>query len=326
MISDTSNWLLPPKLDGWYLCPSVKWDVKKSDFEYENELFAPILSVMCADNLAEAVELVNGTAYGLTSGLESLDEDEINYWKQHIQAGNLYVNRPTTGAIVQRQPFGGIKQSCFGFGMKAGDVNYLTQFVQVQKSTSYFTKSLDISRWNNYNEFLSEEDKYDLAFAESDYKTTFKTLFEHPNEEIKLRGQHNNKHYLLPADGVVLCVDEFTDLKSILLVEEICKNLKCALNIYQLDNLTVSPQLQAFSKDIMPIQYNELIALFHYDIRFRILARQVSTTFREAATEKAIHLYDQPVLPFGRYEFLNYLTEQSISHNYHRYGNLMGRE
>src|SRR5690606_19291254 len=114
----------------FFLSPGIIWGLEKTDFAYSNELFGPILGVMKAANLQEAVKLANGVEYGLTSGLESLDSDEINYWKQHLMAGNLYVNRPTTGAIVQRQPFGGIKASSFGFGMKAGGQNYVLQFMK----------------------------------------------------------------------------------------------------------------------------------------------------------------------------------------------------
>jgi RHH-type proline utilization regulon transcriptional repressor/proline dehydrogenase/delta 1-pyrroline-5-carboxylate dehydrogenase len=61
--------------------------------------------------LEEAVAIVNEVDYGLTSGLHSLNPKEVSYWLEHIQAGNLYVNRTTTGAIVERQPFGGMKRS-----------------------------------------------------------------------------------------------------------------------------------------------------------------------------------------------------------------------
>jgi RHH-type proline utilization regulon transcriptional repressor/proline dehydrogenase/delta 1-pyrroline-5-carboxylate dehydrogenase len=72
---------------------------------------------------------VNQTGYGLTSGLESLDEREWDYWKEHTRAGNLYINRVTTGAIVLRQPFGGFGKSVFGPGLKAGGPNYVAQLM-----------------------------------------------------------------------------------------------------------------------------------------------------------------------------------------------------
>ena len=69
--------------------------------------------------------MVNQTGYGLTSGLQSLDDREQEQWQEQIRAGNLYINRTTVGAIVLRQPFGGMGKSVFGPGMKAGGPNYV---------------------------------------------------------------------------------------------------------------------------------------------------------------------------------------------------------
>ena len=70
--------------------------------------------------LARAVELQNAVDYGLTAGLHTQDPDDLALWLDRVQAGNLYVNRGITGAIVQRQPFGGWKRSSVGTGAKAG--------------------------------------------------------------------------------------------------------------------------------------------------------------------------------------------------------------
>jgi RHH-type proline utilization regulon transcriptional repressor/proline dehydrogenase/delta 1-pyrroline-5-carboxylate dehydrogenase len=83
---------------------------------------------MTARNLREAIEIQNAVEYGLTAGLQSLDRAEIREWRDKVIAGNLYVNRTTTGAIVERQPFGGWKRSSVGWGLKAGGLNYLFGF------------------------------------------------------------------------------------------------------------------------------------------------------------------------------------------------------
>ena len=83
-----------------------------------------MLSVVCIENLQQGINWVNSLDYGLTSGLQSLDEGEQKLWKDSIMAGNLYINRGITGAIVNRQPFGGMKLSAFGGGVKAGGPNY----------------------------------------------------------------------------------------------------------------------------------------------------------------------------------------------------------
>jgi len=72
-----------------------------------------------------AIQWQNQVPYGLTAGLHSLDEGECQYWIDHVEAGNLYLNRGVTGAVVSRQPFGGWKRSSVGPTAKAGGRNYV---------------------------------------------------------------------------------------------------------------------------------------------------------------------------------------------------------
>lgn len=119
--------LAPEKLDdeGALWRPGIRDGVMPGSPFHLTEYFGPVLGIMTAASLDEAVRLVNAIDYGLTSGLHSLDEDEIAQWMATVEAGNLYVNRGTTGAIVQRQPFGGWKKASVGTGTKAGGPNYL---------------------------------------------------------------------------------------------------------------------------------------------------------------------------------------------------------
>ncbi|TLM82483.1 bifunctional proline dehydrogenase/L-glutamate gamma-semialdehyde dehydrogenase [Pseudarthrobacter sp. NamE5] len=122
------SWVLEPrKLDdsGKLWSPGVRTGVKRGSEYHKTEYFGPILGVMTAETLEEAVSIVNDIDYGLTSGLHSLDPQELKYWLDNVQAGNLYINRGITGAIVRRQPFGGWKKSAVGAGTKAGGPNYL---------------------------------------------------------------------------------------------------------------------------------------------------------------------------------------------------------
>src|SRR5690606_15539300 len=100
------------------------------------EFFGPVLGVMHARSLSHAIELQNAVAYGLTAGLHTQDPDELAQWLDRVQAGNLYVNRGMTGAIVQRQPFGGWKRSSVGPGAKAGGPNYLVGLGAWRSSSS----------------------------------------------------------------------------------------------------------------------------------------------------------------------------------------------
>jgi RHH-type proline utilization regulon transcriptional repressor/proline dehydrogenase/delta 1-pyrroline-5-carboxylate dehydrogenase len=112
----------------------IKWDVKPGSYTHMTEFFGPLLGVMRAKSLAHAVKLVNQTGYGLTAGLESLDRREQEFWQERIGAGNLYINRGTTGAVTLRQPFGGMGKSSLGMGMKAGSPKYVAQFMDYEET------------------------------------------------------------------------------------------------------------------------------------------------------------------------------------------------
>ncbi|HEU5224017.1 MAG TPA: bifunctional proline dehydrogenase/L-glutamate gamma-semialdehyde dehydrogenase [Candidatus Lumbricidophila sp.] len=125
------EWLVEPQqLDasGRLWSPGVKTGVKPGSYFHLTEFFGPVLGIMHASTLTEAIELQNAVEYGLTAGLHSLDPHEVAIWLDRVEAGNVYVNRGTTGAIVQRQPFGGWKRSAVGAGAKVGGPNYLFGF------------------------------------------------------------------------------------------------------------------------------------------------------------------------------------------------------
>jgi RHH-type transcriptional regulator, proline utilization regulon repressor / proline dehydrogenase / delta 1-pyrroline-5-carboxylate dehydrogenase len=127
-LEPNEEWAVMPRNRDHNPClfsPGLKWGVQPGSFTHLTELFGPVLGVMSYRDLNEAIDLVHQTGYGLTSGLESLDDREQELWSGRLNAGNLYINRPTTGAIVLRQPFGGMGKSAFGPGIKAGGPNYV---------------------------------------------------------------------------------------------------------------------------------------------------------------------------------------------------------
>ncbi|MFB2584883.1 proline dehydrogenase family protein [Herbiconiux liukaitaii] len=122
------RWLVEPRaLDetGRSWSPGVKEGVLPGSAFHLTEYFGPVLGILHAPSLEKAVELQNAVPFGLTAGIHSLDPSEIEQWLATVEAGNLYVNRGITGAIVRRQPFGGWKKSSVGAGAKAGGPNYL---------------------------------------------------------------------------------------------------------------------------------------------------------------------------------------------------------
>ena len=129
-LDEGESWLLEPKqLDdaGHIWRPGIKVGVKEGSWSHQNEWFGPVLAIMKAPDLDTAISWQNSTPYGLTAGIHSLNQEECERWISHVEAGNLYVNRAITGAIVQRQPFGGWKRSSVGPTSKAGGPHYVEQ-------------------------------------------------------------------------------------------------------------------------------------------------------------------------------------------------------
>ncbi|WP_313409820.1 bifunctional proline dehydrogenase/L-glutamate gamma-semialdehyde dehydrogenase [Aeromicrobium sp.] len=140
------RWLVEPRrLDeaGQLWSPGVRAGVERGSTTHLTEYFGPVMGIMTAATLDEALELQNAVDYGLTAGLHSLDPVEIDSWLRRVQAGNLYVNRGTTGAIVRRQPFGGWKRSSVGAGTKAGGPHYLFGLGEWTRERSTAAASLD---------------------------------------------------------------------------------------------------------------------------------------------------------------------------------------
>lgn len=113
---------------GYFVPPTIVAGVKPNARIAQEEVFGPVLCVIKAKSMEEAVEVANDTEYGLTGGLYSRSPGNIEFVKENFEVGNLYINRGCTGAMVDRHPFGGFKMS--GAGSKTGGPEYLIQFME----------------------------------------------------------------------------------------------------------------------------------------------------------------------------------------------------
>jgi RHH-type transcriptional regulator, proline utilization regulon repressor / proline dehydrogenase / delta 1-pyrroline-5-carboxylate dehydrogenase len=127
---------IPPH--GYFIPPTIFTGVKPNMRIAREEIFGPVLSVLKVRDLDEAIEVANGTDYALTGGFFSRSPANIDHIKAQLEAGNVYINRPCTGAIVGRHPFGGFKMS--GGGTKAGGEDYLLQFLVPRVVTENVTR------------------------------------------------------------------------------------------------------------------------------------------------------------------------------------------
>ena len=117
----------PLAQEGYYVGPTIFAEVPENSTIAQEEIFGPVLAVIRAKDLHDAIRIANGTKYALTGGVFSRSPEHLAKVKKQFRVGNLYINRKCTGALVDRQPFGGFKLS--GIGSKAGGPDYLLQFV-----------------------------------------------------------------------------------------------------------------------------------------------------------------------------------------------------
>ncbi len=337
-LEGNEEWLLAPSYaegNEYMLKPAIKWGVEEGSFIHMNELFGPVLAVIKAKDLEHAVKIVNATGYGLTSGIESLDEREVTYWKENLKAGNLYVNRGTTGAIVLRQPFGGMGKSAIGAGRKVGIFNYITQFVNFteksspvvsKKYNSDLVKFIDSCKSKGEN----KEDFEKLAVAVQSYYENYENEFSKAKDYCEVRGEDNHFRYL-PLDKVVIRVssdDTIFEVVSRILAARISNvNFTVSIN----SNATIKDFL---SKSAVLLETNNVIEeddkAFATTIKDyqRVIYSDISkvpASIFEAASKSLTYIVRQAPMMEGRLELLNYFIEQSISHSFHRYGNIGAR-
>ena len=332
------EWLVEPRQDPhnpnlW--SPGVKWGVKEGSFMHTTELFGPVLAVMRAKNLEHAIHLANGTPYGLTSGLHSLDPREQKYWLSKIEAGNLYINRGITGAIVRRQPFGGCKASSFGLGAKAGGPNYVSQFA-IPKQVSLPKEKAAVP---NYIETLTKlfekhplsDEKLGIWYGSIANYAFWAQKFKHDHDPSRIVGQDNLFEYE-PYLGICLRIQEEDDLFDILRVCAAAFSCETPIQISWTKHKSPVPITDHW-KHLMPLFRIVEESEAHFIERVKNgafkrvrLITPANPELQLAAAESACHLDHAPVLANGRFELHHYLREVAISSDYHRYGNLGVRE
>jgi RHH-type proline utilization regulon transcriptional repressor/proline dehydrogenase/delta 1-pyrroline-5-carboxylate dehydrogenase len=347
------NWAVMPSQIGDNPClytPGVKWNTSAGNFTHMTELFGPVLGVMSFRKLGEAIQKVNATGYGLTSGLESLDDREQKIWRESIKAGNLYINRPTTGAIVLRQPFGGMGKSAFGPGAKAGGPNYVATLMSYDESletpqnppSGQLPKaSTLLSLWQRLdrssrllldlpNSSAEQISLLRAAVLSYDQFATEEILIEH--DHYNLIGQDNHRRYL-PASPLRIRVhadDKPWDIAA-RCAAAIAANCRATLSfpdgvheatIAAMETLTADwagriEFLEESDEQLrLGIERGQVSRLRYAD------PTRVPESIRRTANSHQVFVADRPVSAAGRIELLWYVVEQSISFDYHRYGNL----
>jgi RHH-type proline utilization regulon transcriptional repressor/proline dehydrogenase/delta 1-pyrroline-5-carboxylate dehydrogenase len=261
--------------------------VKRGSWFHMNECFGPVLGLMRAADLDEAVTLQNDVDYGLTAGIHSLDEAEIAQWKSKVQAGNLYINRGITGAIVQRQPFGGWKKSSIGPGAKAGGPNYVNLF-----------------------RTCNDLEPKSVGQAKQDYQKAWDSHFNIGHDPTGLRCESNVFRYR-PSHGVILRLAD---------KDERSESLARLAGEVTGTPLTISRASEESDEDFAA----RLPQLARTNEFFRSVNGPPADVVLEATYEAGLNWIDAPMNASGRLELTRWTREQSVSETMHRYGNDLG--
>ncbi|OKL46718.1 proline dehydrogenase family protein [Boudabousia marimammalium] len=357
-LGEGERWIVKPEqLDdsGKLWSPGVRSGVQPGSAYHLTEYFGPILGVMRAETLEQAVEWVNQVDYGLTSGIHSLDAEEINYWIDNVHAGNLYINRGTTGAIVQRQPFGGWKRSAVGNGAKAGGPNYLYAFgnwapapteadsrpvdevvneAQRTVKVTALSELLDAAR-----DQLSGEDLRALAAAYISDQRAWNTEFGVYHDPTGIPTEKNVLRYVaLPVtvrlDGDNPKGEEAEGVFQMGAVAKLLRVIGAGLRAGAPVTVSTALDLPERVRHVLEVadvkvhvedQEHWLRRVkstdWGLDGRIRLINGAVKPVSDAAEGSIDLAIWADPVTEAGRVEMLPFVHEQAISFTNHRFGN-----
>lgn len=327
------SWLLKPRRldgDGRMWTPGVKAGVRPGSEFHLTEYFGPVLGIMEAATLDEALALQNAVDYGLTAGLHSLDAGEVAHWLAHVEAGNLYVNRGTTGAIVQRQPFGGWKRSVVGPGAKAGGPNYLLGLgtVRPARASAPADAPLASALGPAVDRLLSvfgARDEETLGMLRRSAASDFRAWadeFGVVRDVTGLTAERNAFRYLPvpvtvraepPADAAEVARVALAGLRA---GSEVTVSLARGF---------APAELAALRDAGVGVRVEDADA-FHRslsdrrDLRIRLLGGNAAELLTAIGGRPDVAVFDGPVTESGRIELLPFLREQAVSITAHRFG------
>jgi len=327
------SWLVEPRqLDpvseggqGRLWSPGVKVGVRRGSEFHLTEYFGPVLGLIEAPDLAEAVAIQNEVDYGLTAGLHSLDRDELAYWLDRVEAGNVYVNRSTVGAVVRRQPFGGWKKSAVGAGTKAGGPNYLVGLsdwrpasaTRSARPMARVTALLEQARGAG----LSAEELSFLDRAAGSDAAAWADEFGTGRDVSGLLAEKNVLRYL-PIGATV----RFEGGSVAQLVRVVAAGLVACAPV-RVSTASDLPESLVGALRSAGVEYavedghawRQALAT-RTPARVRLVGGDRGRFAADSEGRAEIALYAQPVVESGRIELLTFLREQAVAVTAHRFG------
>lgn len=290
------RWLVRPEpLDGDGLTwrPGVRYFVRPGSWFHLTEVFGPVLGVMRVATLDEAVAVQNAVPFGLTGGIHSLDDAEVEHWLEHVEVGNAYVNRHVTGAVVRRQPFGGWKASVVGPGAKAGGPSYVAQ----------------LGRWADAPDVPTDDAAW-LAWAEADDERWWAEHLGREHDPSGLVAEANVLRYRPVPHLTVRVGDGARDV-------HVARVLAAARRA-GVPTTVLGPE-RSHADVAAEVRAGRLAG------RIRVVGD--APGLRAAAVTRLgeVTVLDAPVVASARRELLTVVREQAVSRTSHRFGHVPGQ-
>jgi RHH-type proline utilization regulon transcriptional repressor/proline dehydrogenase/delta 1-pyrroline-5-carboxylate dehydrogenase len=288
------------------------------------EYFGPLLSIMTTSNLEQAIALQNAVDYGLTAGIHSLNKTEVQDWLSRVQAGNLYVNRGITGAIVQRQPFGGWKRSTVGPSAKAGGPNYLISLSDWEKAAA---ADHDIKLTDAQNSVLSLAAS--SAMTDSEVESLLRAAksdiwnlqnFFRSTDESGLNAERNVMRYFRSdcTLRVDLSASNYDSWRAMLALIALGKGEVSAFDLPErLKKEAQKAGLKVTVEDAQSFRKS----LLYRPRRVRYIGQPLTIESGSVLASCDVAMYSSPATESGRIELLPYFKEQAVSVTAHRFGN-----
>jgi RHH-type proline utilization regulon transcriptional repressor/proline dehydrogenase/delta 1-pyrroline-5-carboxylate dehydrogenase len=322
-LDPAETWLLEPtnpSADNRLWTPGIRLGVKANSWFHLTECFGPVLGLMHARDLEHAVELQNASPYGLTGGIHSLDPAEVERWIDQVDVGNAYVNRHITGAIVQRQPFGGWKRSSIGPGAKAGGPNYVSQLGNWSDRGTLTERAALSRRVRQFlaevSPLISQEDvEWLRAAAESD-QYWWELEFDVEHDPSGLRYESNVFRYRPRPQVLIRAEGDGSDRQLLRVVlASLRSGTPTAISVESPRAVRASARVESAAELANRLDHQRGTRIRHVGAPHPAL--------RQAAIDAEVDIIDAAPVASGRIELLPFLREQAISRTMHRFGELI---
>jgi RHH-type transcriptional regulator, proline utilization regulon repressor / proline dehydrogenase / delta 1-pyrroline-5-carboxylate dehydrogenase len=321
------SWLLEPKpINGnpnlW--SPGIRIGVQPDSWYRSHECFGPVLGIIRARDLDHAIAIQNASSFGLTGGIHSLDPEETARWMGQVEIGNAYINRPITGAIVRRQPFGGWKNSSFGPGAKAGGPNYGALFGTWRNTASPSRTTTPSPRVARLLETLAAalpDTAAILQAAAASDAAAWRDEFSVDHDPSALFCESNVFRYRPFARCIVRANQETDDTGlARILLGAACTGTAIDLSCPEPRPFLAAAGIETHIEDEDTFIRRIRSTAWPWQ---GLRAPHARPELKAAATAAGLRLVDQTPLWNGRLELLWLLREQAVSETLHRHGSVL---